>query len=156
MRYGHFGMATMHIHALKPAERFRHDSCRAQRDPLCFWIILRELMQLGYAVPILAFRSWVYCFTQKIPLQKDTGRACAAFPVSFSVRITLRKARNFSAFCYRCSKRLPPWQSMAVIKGKSSNHRRLTDSQPRSSKAITSQDLMHLQASAPAPPMAQK
>ena len=45
---------------------------------------------------------------------------------------------------------------MATVSGNSQNSSFLTDSQPSSENAITSQLFMHFDASAPAPPTAQK
>ena len=50
----------------------------------------------------------------------------------------------------------PPKQSLATINGKFSKVNLLTDSQPKSSKAITSQDVIQCDANAPAPPMAHR
>ena len=50
----------------------------------------------------------------------------------------------------------PPAQSIPTTSGKSSTTRRLTDSQPRSSNAITSTERTACAASAPAPPSAQR
>ena len=55
-----------------------------------------------------------------------------------------------------CLNIFPPLQSIPTISGKLSNSRRFTDSQPRSSKAITSQLFIDFAASAPAPPIAQR
>ena len=50
----------------------------------------------------------------------------------------------------------PPFASIPTKRGNLWKVSRFTDSQPRSSKAITSHSVMCLQASAPAPPIAHK
>ena len=54
------------------------------------------------------------------------------------------------------SYRLAPEASMATVSGRSSTSIRFTDSHPKSSKATTSADRMHLAIRAPAPPTAAK
>lgn len=54
------------------------------------------------------------------------------------------------------TKIFPPVQSIATVSGKLLKFNFLTDSHPKSSNAITSHEEMHFEASAPAPPMAQR
>lgn len=58
--------------------------------------------------------------------------------------------------CLPVLKMSPPLQSFATTSGNFSNVSRFTDSQPKSSNAITSHSVMHLLASAPAPPIAHR
>ena len=58
--------------------------------------------------------------------------------------------------CQFITNRLFPWASNATKRGKSLNVNFLIDSQPKSGNAMTSKEVMHLAAKAPAPPIAQK